>query len=360
MKYSGIELIKHLSLAFGPTGREDVVRELIIEQIEGDCDGYCEDRVGNLIAKVCGRGLDYHPEKPQRLMLSAHMDEVGFMIRQITDEGYLKFGTLGGIDPRVLCGRGVTIYGKDDEVIHGVIASKAIHMQTAEERTKITPADKLYIDIGALDKADAETKVSIGDCATFTSDFVTFGEGEKFMKGKALDDRCGCAVLIETMRYLHEGAFDLPFDVYFAFTRCEEIGISGATAAAHRFRPDYAIVLETTAIADLPDVPKNSRVSEVGNGGVVSLMDRSTIYNRDFVDGAMKIAEENGIPAQIKRYVSGGNDAGHIHKTADGTRCLAISAPTRYLHSASCVIAIRDFESIKSHVYAILTSYEFS
>ena len=112
MKYNGIELIKHLSLAFGPTGREDVVRELIIEQIEGDCDGYCEDRVGNLIAKVCGRGLDYHPEKPQRLMLSAHMDEVGFMIRQITDEGYLKFGTLGGIDPRVLCGRGVTIYGK--------------------------------------------------------------------------------------------------------------------------------------------------------------------------------------------------------------------------------------------------------
>ena len=218
----------------------------------------------------------------------------------------------------------------------------------------------MYVDIGATSREDAESVLSRGDSGTFDSEFVIFGENDAYAKCKALDDRLGCVVMIETLRRIKKEGIELPFDLVCAFTVREEIGISGATAAAHRFRPDYAIVLETTAIADLPDVPKNSRVSEVGNGGVVSLMDRSTIYNRDFVDGAMKIAEENGIPAQIKRYVSGGNDAGHIHKTADGTRCLAISAPTRYLHSASCVIAIRDFESIKSHVYAILTSYKFS
>ena len=265
---------------------------------------------------------------------------------------------LGGIDSRVLCGRKVTFRGKEGDV-SGVIASKAIHHQSAEERKNATKANDMYVDIGATSREDAESVLSRGDSGTFDSEFVIFGENDAYAKCKALDDRLGCVVMIETLRRIKKEGIELPFDLVCAFTVREEIGISGATAAAHRFRPDYAIVLETTAIADLPDVPKNSRVSEVGNGGVVSLMDRSTIYNRDFVDGAMKIAEENGIPAQIKRYVSGGNDAGHIHKTADGTRCLAISAPTRYLHSASCVIAIRDFESIKSHVYAILTSYNF-
>ena len=360
MKYSGIELIRHLSLAFGPTGREDVVRELIIEQIEGDCDGYCEDRVGNLIAKVCGRGLDYNPEKPQRLMLSAHMDEVGFMIRQITDEGYLKFGTLGGIDPRVLCGRGVTIYGKDDEVIQGVIASKAIHMQTAEERTKVTPADKLYIDIGALDKADAETKVSVGDCATFTSDFVTYGEEQKYMKGKALDDRCGCAALIETMRYLHDGAFDLPFDVYFAFTRCEEIGISGAVVAANTVAPDYAIIMEATAINDLPGVSGPARVSALGGGGVLSLVDGGTIYDRAFVDYALQTGEEKGIKCQIKQYASGANDARAVQRSLTGVRVLALSLPTRYIHSASNVSTYEDFEAYRDLVIAMLREWKLN
>lgn len=360
MKYQGIELIKHLSLAFGPTGREDVVREAIIEQIEGDCDGYCEDRVGNLIAKVCGRGLDYNPEKPQRLMLSAHMDEVGFMIREITEEGYLKFGTLGGIDPRVLCGRGVTIYGTNDEVITGIIASKAIHMQTAEERSKITPADKLYIDIGALDKADAASKVSVGDCATFTSDFVTFGENGRYMKGKALDDRCGCAALIEVMRELHLSACDLPFDVYFAFTRCEEIGISGAVVAANTVAPDYAIILEATAINDLPGVGGSARVSELGGGGVISLMDGGTIYDQAFVRYALQTGEEKEIKCQIKQYASGANDARVIQRSLTGVRVLGLSLPTRYIHSASNVSTIEDYEAYRDLVAAMLKEWKLN
>lgn len=350
----GIELLKHLSLVFGPTGSEEAVADEIVKQLENTDAQIIRDRMSNVFAVLHGKN---RPEKT--VMLSAHMDEVGFIIKDIDGEGYIRFGCLGGIDSRVLCGRKVTFRGKDGDV-SGVIASKAIHHQSAEERKNATKASDMYVDIGATSREDAESVLSRGDSGTFDSEFVIFGENDAYAKCKALDDRLGCVVMIETLRRIKEEGIELPFDLVCAFTVREEIGISGATAAAHRFRPDYAIVLETTAIADLPDVPKNSRVSEVGNGGVVSLMDRSTIYNRDFVDGAMKIAEENGIPAQIKRYVSGGNDAGHIHKTADGTRCLAISAPTRYLHSASCVIALRDFESIKSHVYAILTSYKFS
>ena len=350
----GLELLKHLSLVFGPTGSEEEVADEIIKQLENTDAQIIRDRMSNVFAVLHGKN---HPEKT--VMLSAHMDEVGFIIKDIDGEGYIRFGCLGGIDSRVLCGRKVTFRGKDGDV-SGVIASKAIHHQSPEERKNATKANDMYVDIGATSREDAESVLSRGDSGTFDSEFVIFGENDGYAKCKALDDRLGCVVMIETLRRIKEEGIELPFDLVCAFTVREEIGISGATAAAHRFRPDYAIVLETTAIADLPDVPKNSRVSEVGNGGVVSLMDRSTIYNRDFVDGAMKIAEENGIPAQIKRYVSGGNDAGHIHKTADGTRCLAISAPTRYLHSASCVISIKDFESIKSHVYAILTSYKFS
>ena len=349
----GIELLRHLSLVFGPTGSEEAVADEIIKQLENTDAQIIRDRMSNVFAVLHGKN---RPEKT--VMLSAHMDEVGFIIKDIDSDGYIRFGCLGGIDSRVLCGRKVTFRGKEGDV-SGVIASKAIHHQSAEERKNATKANDMYVDIGATSREDAESVLSRGDSGTFDSEFVIFGENDAYAKCKALDDRLGCVVMIETLRRIKKEGIELPFDLVCAFTVREEIGISGATAAAHRFRPDYAIVLEATAIADLPDVPKNSRVSEVGNGGVVSLMDRSTIYNRDFVDGAMKIAEENGIPAQIKRYVSGGNDAGHIHKTADGTRCLAISAPTRYLHSASCVISIKDFESIKSHVYAILTSYKF-
>ena len=360
MKYQGIELVKQLSLAFGPSGCEDAVRSMIIEQIEGYCDGYCEDRVGNLIAKVCGRGLDYHPENPQKLMLSAHMDEVGFMIREITSEGYLKFGTLGGIDPRVLCGRGVTIYGKDDKVIPGVIASKAIHMQTPDERSKVTPADKLYIDIGAMDKEDAEKYVAIGDCATFTSDFVTYGDEQKFMKGKALDDRCGCAALIEIMRALHTSACDLPFDVYFAFTRCEEIGISGAVVAANTIAPDYAIIMEATAINDLPGVSGSARVSALFGGGVISLVDGGTSYDQNFVRYALQTGEEKGIKCQIKQYASGANDARVIQRSLTGVRVLALSLPTRYIHSASNVSTVEDYEAYRDLVLAMLKEWKLN
>ncbi len=355
MKLTGMNLIRELSLAFGPSGCEDGVRELIMEQIQGDCDTYTVDKAGNLIAVVRGRGLDYNPDKPRRLMLSAHMDEVGFMITEITEEGYLKFDTVGGIDPRVLCGRHVKI-GDERRRIHGVIASKAIHLQTAEERSKATPIRKMYIDIGASDREDAKRYVAVGDYATFDSDFVTFGKDGRMMKGKALDDRAGCAMLIEIMRDLHRDPCDMPFDVCFAFTCCEEVGISGANVAAFGIKPETAIILEATAVNDLPGAGRN-KVSVQGEGGTLTLADRGTIYDMGFIDFARCTAEQKELKCQIKQAMTGGTDAAHIQRSMTGVRVLGLSLPTRYIHSASNVARYEDFEQIVKLVVAMLREW---
>ncbi len=357
MKYSGIELIKALSLAFGPSGCEDDVRELLIEQIEGSCDGYFVDRSGNLIARLKGQGMDYHPEAPRRILLSAHMDEVGLMITEITEEGYLRFGTVGGIDPRVLCGRHVTIRHAK-QTVHGVIASKAIHLQTAEERTKTTPVRKMYIDIGAKDAEDAKKYVTVGDCAVFDSEFVTFGKDGRQMKGKAIDDRAGCAALVEILRTLYVSEAERPFDLYLAFTTCEEVGIAGSSVAAFAVEPEIAIVLEATAVNDLPNAADNAKVSFLGEGGTLSLVDGGAIYDRALINYARSTAEANGIKCQIKRAAAGMNDAAHIQRTRAGARVMALSLPTRYIHSASNVALYEDYESVRDLIVAMLREWK--
>ena len=354
MKYAGLNLIRALSVAFGPSGCEDAVRDVIMEQIQGDCDAYTEDKAGNLIAVIRGRGLDYNPENPRRIMLSAHMDEVGFMIREITEEGYLKFGVIGGMDPRVLCGRHVIV--GDKRKLHGVIASKAIHLQTPEERSKATPVRSMYIDIGAKDREDAKKYVSVGDYAVFDSDFEIFGKDGCMMKGKALDDRAGCAMLIETMRNLHREPCNLPFDVCFAFTCCEEVGISGANVAAFGIKPDTAIVLEATAVNDLPGAGRNA-VSKQGEGGTLTLCDRGTIYDMGFIDFARRTAEQKELKCQIKQAMTGGTDAAHIQRSMTGVRVLGLSLPTRYIHSASNVARYEDFEQVRDLVVAMLREW---
>ena len=348
-------LIKRLCDLPGPSGCESAVAEQIKQEIApfgADC---ITDRMGNVIAVMRFSANNDKPRK--RIMISAHMDEVGFMVTEIRGDGNLSIGNVGGISDAVLSGRRVKLIGKQG-LINGVIASKAIHLKEKEERAKAPKASSLYMDIGAKDADEASEHAYVGAYAVFDSEYYEFGED--LVKAKALDDRMGCAAMIEMMSSLKTNPPAQNLDVCFCFTVREEIGLSGAKAAAYRLRPDLAIVLETTAIGDLPETEACRRVADVGKGGVISVADRSTIYQREVVDFALDLAKEKGIPAQIKRYVSGGNDAGHIHKSADGTRCLAISAPTRYLHSASCVISIKDFESIKSHVYAILTSYNFS
>lgn len=356
MKYTGLELIRALSLTFGPSGCEDAVRALITEQIEGACDTHTVDKAGNLIATIRGRGMDYDPSRNGCLLLCAHMDEVGFMITDITEEGYLKFGTVGGIDPRVLGGRHVEI-GDERHRVHGVIASKAIHLQTSEERAKATPVSKMYIDIGAKDADDAKKYVSVGDYAAFDSDFVTFGKDGGMMKGKALDDRAGCAVLIEVMRDLYRNPCSLPFDVCFAFTCCEEVGISGASVAAFGQKPHAAIIVEATAVNDLPGAGRN-RISVQGEGGTLSLADKGTIYDLRFIDFARRTAEANGIRCQIKQAMTGATDAAHIQRSLTGVRVLGLSLPTRYIHSASNVARYGDFEETVKLIGAMLRNWQ--
>ena len=347
-----MEMLRELCLLFGPSGCEDDVREFIKKKVADFCDELYVDRLGNLIARIKGNCSN-------KIMISAHMDEVGFMINEITDSGYLKFDTLGGIDTRVLCGKNVTIETNNGGKIKGLITSKAIHHKKRSERLDIVPITSMYIDIGTSTKEEAQKYVDIGSYGTFDSEFYSFGKDGRKIKSKALDDRLGCAVMIAAMEELYAIRDTLSADLYFCFTVREEIGLSGAQVAAQTIAPDFAIVLETTAVADISGVSDASRVAIQGDGGAISLMDRSTIYDRELVEFALDTAKEHGIKAQIKKYVSGGNDAAHIHKSGVGVRTVAISAPTRYLHSPACVVDVADYESMLALIPEMLKNWKF-
>lgn len=322
------ELLKELCLADSVSGDESAVRELIISRIKDVCE-YSVDNLGSVICFKKGKKA---PRK--KLMICAHMDEVGFIVTYIRPDGTLSFGNVGGIDPSVVIGRQVRV-GKNR--ISGVVGSTAIHNLSKEQREKAPKTDSLYIDIGAADRAEAEKYVSPGDCAYFDSEFTELGGSR--IKSKALDDRAGCAIMIEL---LHE---ELEYDTYFVFNVQEEIGLRGATASAYSVAPDYAIVLETTTAADIDGAAGAKKVCELGKGPVVSFMDRHTMYDKELYRLAFDIAKEQGIPCQTKTMIAGGNDAGAVHISGRGVRTMAVSLPCRYLHSPSCVIDTADFEN---------------
>lgn len=355
-KYYGLDLIRELSEAFGPSGCEDGLRSFIRVQVEDTCDGIQEDRAGNLIVRIKGRGVGYNAASPERLMLCAHMDEVGFMVREITEEGYLKFSVIGDIDPRVLCGRHLRV-GNETHTVKGVIATKAIHMQSADERKHVTPANKLYIDIGAKNAEEAAKLTGIGDYATFDSGFLTFGKDGRYMKGKALDGRCGVAALIEVLRDLHGAGTALPFDVYVAFTTCGEIGIRGAAVAAYTVRPTMCIVVEGQDANDLPDTAPAAVTARLGEGGVLSLADRQTLYDMNMVRATVSVAGLAGIRTQIKHGTTGANDAGAIQRSLAGVRVMALSMPARYTHSASVVALYEDYEAVRELLKVMLRDW---
>lgn len=325
-----LELIEKLSLLNGTSGRENEVRDFIIEEIKDYADSIEADALGNLIVFKKGGKTPKN-----KVMLDAHMDEVGMMITYINDDGTLNFECVGGIDKRVMFGRAVTV---GENKVGGVIGVKPIHMVENDERLNMPK--EMYIDIGAENKEEAEKAVSIGNCVYFNSEFVRFGDN--FIKCKALDDRAGCAILIDMIKS------DLQYDMYFNFAAGEETGMGAAGAAAYKIAPDYSIVVETTTAADLADIPDSKKVCFLGDGGVISFMDRRTIYPKELFDRAFELAKENGIKAQVKKMVSGGNNAGVIHKTAGGIKTITVSLPCRYLHSPSCVLKEEDIiESAK-------------
>lgn len=335
---------------FGPSGYEDEVRAYIKARLDEMGVVSETDTLGNLL-------VFFEVENAKATLLyEAHMDEVGFMVRGIGEDGLLRFGCVGGIDPRVLCGKRVVMRGKEDKRLYGVIGSKPIHLQKGEERGRVTPLDQLYIDIGAKDKEDALTYIGKGDCGVFDSPFETFGEPLKY-KAKAIDDRLGCAVLLYLIERIVRENRKLPCSVVFSFGVREEVGFSGARPATYRVRPTHAIALESTAVADIADVPEHAKVADQGKGGALSVADNGTLYDRGMLAFAQKIAGEQGIAVQLKRYVSGGNNAKHIQQSAGGCRVLALSVPTRYIHSAACVADSRDLDAIADLSFAMMARF---
>lgn len=334
-----IELLKKLCLANGVSGNEGEVAKIIIDELKDFSPE--ADHMGNVTVRIKNDGAP-------KLMLSAHMDEVGFMVTDILEGGELSFGCVGGIDPLVLLSKKVI----SENGIRGAILSKPVHLLSADEAKVRTEIKDMYIDIGTTSKEQSEKLVEIGDYFTFLGDFVEFGENK--IKAKALDDRLGCAIMIEAIkRFAKEGAKS-KYDLYFCFTTREEVSYSGAFMTSEKIKPDYALVIESTAVADLANVAKNKRVALQGEGGAISFADRGTIYNKEFTDTLISVCQKNNIKYQIKQYVSGGNDASHIQRSGGGVKVASLSCPSRYIHSQSDVCDIRDINSMFEAVYALI------
>ena len=317
-----LDLIKELCTLDGTSGDEKTVRDFIISQIDGFCE-YRTDALGNIIAHKKGK-----KQAAKKLMLDAHMDEVGFIITSVTGDGFLKFKVVGGIETSALMFRRVTINGN----LKGVIGGKPIHLMGEAERKKLPDKDSLYIDIGADDKEEAEKYISVGDCGVINGDFEIIGDK---VLSKALDDRIGCAFLIKLLREESE------YDFYASFSVQEELGCRGAKTAAFAINPQAALVLESTTAADIADVAEENTVCKLGDGPAISFMDRATLYDRELYNAALN----SGVTCQPKKAVAGGNNSSAIHLSGEGVRTLAISVPCRYIHSCSSVADVNDIEN---------------
>jgi endoglucanase len=330
--------LKALSEAFGPSGCEDDVRQIVVDAIADKVDEYHVDALGNVIALQKGTA---NPEF--KVMVAAHMDEVGFMITHADESGMLHFVKVGGIDDRVLPAKVVRI---GEKRIPGVIAIKPVHLTTREERERVMSSDQLVIDIGATSKAEAEKLVTKGAYAAFDIAFEELGE---LVKGKAFDDRVGCAVLIAL---IENGPY--PFSFYPVFTTMEEIGLRGARVAGYSVMPNAAFVLEGTICDDGPKETDTTPTTEVGKGPAISMMDRSVIADRRLVRLIVDTAQAEGIPYQFKRRVSGGTDAGAIHLARTGVPAVPVSVPSRYIHSPVSMLSKSDFENTVKLMTSVL------
>jgi endoglucanase len=322
----------------GVSGDEDRVREYIREKAAPYADSMRTDALGNLI--VFKKGAKSTGNK---LLIAAHMDEVGLIVTRITDDGFLKFDFVGGVDRRVAIGKSVVV-GENN--IPGIIGLKAIHLVKRDEMRKTPKTDALYIDIGAKNKEEALKLVQPGTYGCFVGDPEEFGDG--LLKAKAIDDRVGCAIMLSLLKK------DLPMDVTFAFTVQEEVGTRGAFGAAFSVTPEIGLVLETTTAANLPDVEPHRQVCAPGKGPVISYMDGATIYDRPLFEKLRDLAEANDIPWQTKEYIAGGNDARTIQRTKSGVRVAAMSAAVRYLHAPTSVGSMADFENMERLVMLFL------
>lgn len=332
-------LLKELANLGAPSGFEDAVRDFIRKH--ANADEIYTDSIGNLICHKKGNG--------KKVMVAAHMDEVGLLITGITDDGFLKFNALGGIETAVLCSKKVFI---GEKKVAGIISAKAVHLQKSEEMSTPLKIKNMYIDIGASSRAEAEKKVSLGDAAVFDGKYTLFGNN--LVKSKALDDRVGCAILLDLMKETYES------DMYFVFTVQEELGTRGAKVAAYNINPDIALVIEGTTCSDVYGSMEHNQVTKLGEGAVITAMDRAAISDRKYYDFIMKLAEENNIKLQVKKTIMGGTDAGAIVCSNTGVKTAVLAVPCRYIHSPVSVMNLADFEALRELSRLVVKNIERS
>ncbi len=327
-----MELLRKLSEAHGVPGYEDEVRSLLLREFEAFCDSVEVDALGNLIARK-GSG-------EARVMLAAHMDEIGLMVKHVDSKGYLRFMPLGGVVEQCLLNQRVLVHTSEG-VVRGVIGSKPPHLMKDEERKKPVKTEDMFIDVGAGSAEDAEKMgVRVGDFVTFERSFAELG-GE-LVTGKAFDDRIGCWAMVEVMRRLEVDA-----EVYAVATVQEEVGLKGARTSAYGIAPDMALVLETTSAGDFPGVKEEECRVKLGAGVVVTVADaggRGLITHPRIRELLVSTAREEKIEHQLEVVERGTTDATSIHLTRTGVPTGVLSVPARYLHSPVEVADRRDMK----------------
>ncbi|MGD0644295.1 MAG: M42 family metallopeptidase [Candidatus Bathyarchaeia archaeon] len=334
--------LEQLSNACGVTGRENEVRELMVQLMKPYADEIIVDKLENVIAVKKGKSA------APKIMLAAHMDEVGLMVKTITKEGFLQFSKMGGIDDRILPAQEVTIFSRKGMFL-GIIGSKPPHIQKEEERKKVIGYDELFIDIGAESKENAiALGVAIGDPVSFNVKYAELGRD--VVVGKAFDNRAGCVAMVEALKLLEK----TDCTVCAVGTVQEEVGLRGAATAAFGVDPDVALALDVTIAGDVPGVREFDTSVKMGKGPALTISDSGLITHPKILRWLLDTAEEEKIPFQLESGLLGSTDAARISITRQGIPSGTISIPTRYIHSPVGMLSLSDIEnSAKLTVAAI-------
>ncbi|HBY56270.1 MAG TPA: endoglucanase [Candidatus Atribacteria bacterium] len=330
-----MDLLKKLCETPGISGYEERIQKVIKEELEKVTDEVKVDKLGNVIGMKKAKKMS-GKSSPKKVMIAAHMDEIGFMVSFIDKEGFLRFVPVGGFDPKTLIAQRVVVHGRKD--IGGVIGSKPIHILEEEERKKVPKIKDLFIDVG-LKKDEVSKIVKPGDFVTLDRNFKEFNN--KIITAKALDDRAGVYVMIESLKRVK----DCEVDIYAVATVQEEVGLRGAIVSSFSVEPDAGIALDVTIASDLPGTKEEEMVTNLGGGTAISLMDSHTISNKKLVDFLRNIAEENKIKYQTDILLGGGTDAGAIQRSKSGVPVCTVSIPTRYIHSVVEMCNKEDIEN---------------
>lgn len=339
-----LQMLRELTEAPGVSGYELAARQVMRRYIE-PLGEILTDNLGSIAVRKVGQAAG------PRIMLAGHLDEIGFMVTRITDDGYLKFQTLGGWWEQVMLAQRVEVYTRNGPII-GLIGSKPPHILDPEERKKMVQKKAMFIDIGAASRTEAESwGVRPGDPVVPVGPF-TLMHNPKLMMAKAWDNRLGCALVIESLRQLKDQPH--PNNVYGVGTVQEEVGLRGATTTANLIEPDIGIVLETAIAGDMPGVTPEEAESRVGKGPVLLLYDSSMIPHVGLRNLVIDIAAAENIPIQFDKMPGGGTDAGKIHIFGAGVPSLVIGAPVRYIHTHAAILHRDDFDQTVRLLVALI------